>query len=66
MEKFIKYIGVQGILAIVLLLAIVGLLFARIEVPQFLYNAFTLVLGYYFAKNGVGIISAWRGQGKGK
>ncbi len=64
-EKFAKYVGVQGVLALVLMLAIIGLLFAKIEVPAFLYNMLTLVVGYYFAKNGVGILDALRKNKKG-
>jgi hypothetical protein len=57
-ENFAKYVGVQGIMGVLLLLSIIGLLFAKIEVPQFLYNMLTLVIGFYFAKNGVGIVAA--------
>jgi hypothetical protein len=61
MENFSKYFGVQGILAIALL---IGYVFMSINMRQptpTYENLMFIVLGYYFAKNGVGIIAALRG-----
>lgn len=56
-EAFNKYIGVQGILAIVLLGGFVGSIFAHITLPDLYDNLMTFVIGFYFAKNGVGVIA---------
>jgi uncharacterized membrane protein len=64
MEKFSKYIGVQGIIALLLIVGYIITACLMIDLPQE-YTYFTaLVLGFYFAKNGVGIIDAIRGTSK--
>lgn len=55
-DKFNKYIGVQGIIALAL---VGGFIFASVShdpLPDLYTQLMTLVLGYYFAKNGVGIL----------
>lgn len=56
-EAFNKYIGVQGILAVVLLCGFVAAIFARITLPDLYDNLMTFVIGFYFAKNGVGVLT---------
>jgi len=54
-DAFAKYVGVQGLLAILLTLAIIGLLIAARPVPGEVYGLVGVAWGFYFAKNGVNI-----------
>lgn len=53
---FGKYVGVQGILAFVLIGGYVIASVGRIQLPDTYNNLTFAVLAYYFAKNGVGIM----------
>lgn len=57
-EGFGKYVGVQGIMGLVLLGGFVFATLKQIALPELYSNLMTLVIGYYFAKNGVGILAA--------
>lgn len=62
-EGFAYYVGVQGILAIMLggvigYLSIVGL-----TVPVELWAVFSAVMGYYFGANGKAFVSRAKGSG---
>lgn len=57
-DAFNKYVGVQGIMAIVLLIGYVVSIFIKVEVPSLYDNLMTLIIGYYFAKNGVSVLSS--------
>jgi len=61
-SKFNKYVGVQGILAVALTATLIYLLVAQITVPDVLIGLTGTVIGFYFAKNGPGIISAARSR----
>ncbi len=60
---FNQYVGVQGLAMLAL---VGGFIFAEItgvELSQLYQALMTTVTGFYFAKNGVGIVAAIRGNG---
>ena len=57
-DGFAKYIGVQGILAIILTIALVTILIMGIPVTTELLALVTLTYGFYFAKNGYQIVKS--------
>ena len=63
-EGFAKYLGVQGIMALALVGGFIYATIAQLPLPDLYTNVMTLVVGYYFAKNGVGIIAAITGVKK--
>lgn len=52
MEKFAKYIGVSGLLAIVFTLAMVIWVTLGVSVPPEVYGFEGAAIGYYFGTNG--------------
>jgi len=54
-DAFAKYVGVQGLLALIMTGAIIGLLIAARPVPGEVYGLVGVAWGFYFAKNGVNI-----------
>lgn len=52
MENFANYIGVQGVLAILITVAMIVMVFLLIPVPKELYTLLGVSWGFYFAKNG--------------
>ena len=63
-EQFAKYVGVQGLMGLVLVCGYVFGSLQSITLPDNYLSIMTLVIGYYFAKNGVGIIAALTGAKK--
>lgn len=63
MEGFNKYVGVQGILAVLLVAGYIAAPFADVILPAGYTEVATLVLGFYFAKNGPGIVATARRSG---
>ena len=59
-EGFAKYVGIQGILALALGAGFIAAPFTGTELPQGYTELTSLVVGFYFAKNGVGIVSSIR------
>lgn len=57
-EGFSKYCGIQGLIAIILVGGYIVFTACRIPIDNLYTNVMTLVIGFYFAKNGVGIIDA--------
>jgi len=57
-EKFHKYVGVQGILALIVTSAIIGWTSFEIVVPKEVWTLLGLAWGFYFAKNGSNIMAA--------
>lgn len=51
-NTFNKYFGVQGILALLLTLATIGLMYLNRTVPPEIYGLLGVSWGFYFAKNG--------------
>ncbi len=64
-EGFNKYVGVQGVLALIITIAMIVMLFMLIVVPDQLWTLLGLSWGFYFAKNGGNLINAARGIGGG-
>ena len=60
-EDFNKYVGVQGIMGLGLVGGFIYASITLITLPENYTSIMTLVIGYYFAKNGVGILAAFRG-----
>ena len=60
-EGFNKYVGIQGLMGMILLLGFVYASLTSIQLPDLYTNVMTLVIGYFFAKNGVGILSSVKG-----
>jgi len=61
-EAFNRYVGVQGILALALLAGYLYASMVQIVLPEGYTPIMTTVFGFYFAKNGRGIIDAVKGQ----
>lgn len=59
-EGFNRYVGIQGIIAVGLVCAYVYAALVVIVLPEGFTEIMTLVIGFYFAKNGGGIITALR------
>ncbi len=62
MEKFAKYIGVPGLLALIITLAMVAWVSVRITVPPEVYALMGAAWGYYFATNGKVIVTEQKGR----
>ncbi len=54
-DGFAKYCGIQGLLALMTTVAVLGMLYLGREVPGELYGIVGVAWGFYFAKNGVAI-----------
>jgi hypothetical protein len=63
MEGFGKYIGIQGIVFLLLIFGYIGAIFAKVPLPEGYTELLTLVVGFYFAKNGTNVIRAVRPGG---
>jgi hypothetical protein len=61
-DKFAKYIGVQGILALGLTGAAVATMFLHVDFPKEAWGLLGVAWGFFFAKNGGNYISAARGR----
>ena len=57
---FYKYVGIQGIIALALFAGFIYGAVAQVELPSNYTELLALVTGFYFAKNGVGIVSGIR------
>lgn len=55
-DGFAKYCGVQGVIAILLTIVYVIAILNAMTLPDTFANIMMFVYGYYFAKNGVGIV----------
>ena len=57
-EGFNKYFGVQGIMALMLVAAFIWMTVNTLPIPDLFNIIMATILGFYFAKNGVGIVAA--------
>ena len=62
MEQFNRYIGVQGVLAFILVMGYIVAIFTATVLPEGYSNLMTLILGFYFAKNGIGLLATLTGK----
>ena len=62
MENFAKYIGIQGLLALLITIAMIVMIFMLIAVPKEFWTLLGLSWGFYFAKNGGNVVNRVRGQ----
>lgn len=60
-DAFNKYVGVQGVLALLLVGGYIVATFTGAALPNGYGELMTFVTGFYFAKNGTGIIASLRG-----
>jgi len=60
-DGFGKYCGIQGLLALIMVIGYLVTIFIGIELPESYPNLMSFVIGFYFAKNGVNIVSAIKG-----
>ena len=61
MEQFGKYVGVQGIVFLLLSVGYIAAPFVEVVLPEGYTEILTLTFGFYFAKNGVAAINRVRG-----
>ena len=61
-EGFNKFIGIQGVIALILLLGYVAAPYTNTALPEGYTELMSLVFGFYFAKNGVSVIQAIKGS----
>lgn len=54
-DGFAKYVGIQGVLALLVTGAMVYMIVQGINVPDSTYSLIGLAWGFYFAKNGYSI-----------
>ncbi len=55
---FYKFVGVQGLIALALFAGFIYGAVAEVQLPENYTELLTFVTGFYFAKNGVGIIQS--------
>lgn len=58
-EGFAKYVGVSGVIALMLVGAYVASVFVPAQLPPGFEQVMLLVVGYYFGKNGTNIVNAF-------
>ncbi len=58
--RFHKYVGVQGVMALLLTLTLIYMLVTQIPTPDVLVGLLGTSWGFYFAKNGTNVVSAVR------
>jgi len=63
MEQFGKYVGVQGIVFLLLSVGYIAAPFVEVVLPEGYTEILTLTFGFYFAKNGTNIARAIRPGG---
>lgn len=61
-EGFNKFIGIQGVIALILLCGYVAAPYTSTLLPEGYTELMSLVFGFYFAKNGVSVIQAIKGS----
>ena len=59
-EGFAKFVGIQGLLALGLGAGFIAAPFAGVTLPEGYNELLSLTVGFYFAKNGVGIVGSLR------
>lgn len=60
-EGFSKYIGIQGIIALILIGTFVAMVLMEKPIPEMFTPFMTLVLGFFFGKNGTSLLATLRG-----
>lgn len=61
MENFAKYIGVEGVLALLITISMIAMIFLAIVVPKELWALLGLSWGFYFGRNGGNVVKKVRG-----
>lgn len=61
-DNFGKYIGVDGVLALLMTAAVVAGMFVQIEVPKEAWGLLGVAWGAYFRRNGNNVVKAVKGK----
>ena len=62
MVGFNKYVGVQGILALLVTVALLVFVAIQIAIPEQIWTLLGLSWGFYFARNGKQIVAERKGN----
>ena len=62
MEGFARYVGVQGVLAVLITIAMIVMIFLLIPVPKEFWTLLGVSWGFYFAKNGGNVVNRIQGK----
>ena len=57
-EGFAKYCGIQGVLALLVTISLIAFIYMQLIVPDQMWTLLGLSWGFYFAKNGVSLITS--------
>lgn len=61
-DRFHKYVGIQGVIALIMVLVYIAVIFAKVELPEGYTELMTFIFGTYFTKNGGNVAQAVRGK----
>lgn len=56
-EGFAKYVGISGVIAIMMVAAYIAAIFIPASIPPGFEQVMLLIVGYYFGKNGRNAVS---------
>ena len=57
-ERFHKYVGIQGVIALIMVIAYIAVIFFERVLPEGYTELMTFIFGTYFTKNGSNIAQA--------
>jgi len=57
-EGFAKYVGVSGVIAVMLVFGYLAAIFLQVPLPAGFEQVMLLIIGYYFGKNGRNVAMA--------
>ena len=60
-ERFHKYVGIQGVIALIMVAAYIAVIFVEAPLPEGYTELMTFIFGTYFTKNGGNIAQAVKG-----
>lgn len=63
-DGFAKYVGVQGILAIMFAAAIIYMMIAQIPIAEAVFGVFGIMVGFFFGSNGRAYVAAVKSLGQ--
>jgi len=61
-ESFNKYVGIQGLIALIMVTAYIAVIFVERTLPEGYTELMTFIFGTYFTKNGANIVQAVKGK----
>ena len=66
LKWFVKYVGIQGVLAIGIFSTFLIMTWRGQEINPEFYGILGIIIGFYFAKNGRDLIDGIKNHSKGK